>query len=282
MTVVIATRDRVRELCRTLARLEGLEPRPPVVVVDNGSSDGTAAAVRERFPGVRVLRRERNLGCAARNAGAARARTPYVAFCDDDSWWEPGSLEAAADALDAHPGWGLVTAAVRVGPQGRPDPVTEAQLRAPLPGGGAEPRVMGFLACAAVVRRSAFEEAGGFEPLLFFGGEEELLALDLAAAGWELRLLPGAVVRHHPSPHRPPGLRRAVLQERNALLTVWLRRRPAVVRDRTLRVAARCPADRVRRRALAAALYRLPAVLARRRRLPARVEEELEAAQRAA
>ncbi|WP_436888662.1 glycosyltransferase family 2 protein [Nocardiopsis dassonvillei] len=279
VTVVVATRDRSQELCRTLSRLGGLDPRPPVVVVDNGSTDGTAEAVRERFPWVRLLHRTRNLGCAARNVGAARARTPYVAFCDDDSWWEPGSLEAAADALDAHPDVALVTASVRVGPEGRPDPVTLAQLRAPLPSpGGPGPRVLGFLACAAVVRRTAFEAVGGFEPLLFFGGEEELLALDLAAAGWEMRLLPSAVVSHHPSRHRPPSRRREALQERNALLTVWLRRSPAVVRERTLRVLVRCPSDPVPRHALAGALLRLPAVLVRRRRLPARVERDLEAA----
>ncbi|MBB6121898.1 glycosyltransferase family 2 protein [Nocardiopsis algeriensis] len=276
VTVVVATRNRAEELCRTLGRLGGLEPRPPVVVVDNGSTDGTAEAVRTRFPWVRLVRQEHNTGCVARNTGAALARTPYVAFCDDDSWWAPGSLEAAADALDACPRLALVAASVLVGSEERPDPVNEQMARSPLSDGGRPgPRVLGFLACAAVLRRSAFEQAGGFEPLLFFAGEEELLALDLAARGWELRHLPRAVVHHHPSEARPPDLWRRSLQERNALLTAWLRRSPAVAWERTARTAGRSLRDPVSRRALAGAVLRLPRAVARRTRLPERVERDL-------
>ncbi|MFD6953254.1 glycosyl transferase [Nocardiopsis sp. TSRI0078] len=276
VTVVVATRDRRDELLRTLRHLEGLRPRPPVVVVDNASTDGTAEAVRSGFPDVQLVREPRNAGCAARNTGVARADTPYVAFCDDDSWWAPGALEAAADALDAHPRLGLVAASVFVGEEERPDPVNEALARSPLPGGGLPgPRILGFLACAAVVRREAFKEVGGFDPLLFFAGEEALLAQDLAAAGWGLCHLEHVHVHHHPSSVRPPGRWRRTLDERNALLTVWLRRRPGLVLTRTARLAGRSLRDPVSRAALAGALRVLPAAVARRRPVPARVERDL-------
>src|SRR5699024_6289246 len=188
VSVVVATRDRVGELRRTLNRLGSLEPRPPVVVVDNASEDETAETVRTEFPDVTLVRLGRNIGCAARNTGVAYTNTPYVAFSDDDSWWAPGALERAADAFDAHPRLGLVAAAILVGDEERADPVNRKLLESPL--GWADdlpgPRVMGFLACACVVRRTAFTQAGGFDPLLFFGGEETLLAQDLAARGWEL------------------------------------------------------------------------------------------------
>lgn len=277
VTVVVATRDRREELLRTLRRLEALRPAPPVVVVDNASTDGTAEAVRSEFPGVLLLRERHNIGCAARNIGTARARTPYVAFCDDDSWWAPGALETAADALDAHPRLGLVAASVFVGEEERPDPLNRALAHSPLPDGDGlpGPRILGFLACAAVVRREAFEEAGGFSPLLFFAGEEALLAQDLAASGWELCHLDHVHVHHHPSSTRPPGRWRRTLEERNALLTVWLRRRPGLALARTARVAGRSLRDPVSRGALTGALRVLPAVVAGRRPVPARVERDL-------
>ena len=52
------------------------------------------------------------------------------------------------------------------------------------------PSILGFLACAVVVRRSAFLDVGGFDDVVFFGGEEERVALDLAAAGWGLATCP--------------------------------------------------------------------------------------------
>ncbi|GAA1445781.1 glycosyltransferase family 2 protein [Nocardiopsis tropica] len=283
VTVVVATRNRVDELQRTLRHLEKLDPRPAVVVVDNASTDGTAEAVGSAFPDVLLVRRQHNTGCVARNTGVLYADTPYVAFCDDDSWWAPGALERAADALDAHPRLALVAAAVAVGEEERPDPVNQDLLRSPLPRSEdlPGPRVLGFLACAAVVRRSAFEEVGGFDSLLFFGGEEALLAQDLAAAGWELCHLRDVLVHHHPSAVRPPGVWRRSLEERNALLTVWLRRSPGTVLARTARLAARSLRDPACRRGLAGAVARLPSAVRRRRPLPVRVERDLALLERA-
>lgn len=277
VSVVVATRDRVDELRRTLEHLSSLEPRPPVVVVDNASGDGTAEAVRTEFPEVTLVRLGRNIGCAARNTGVAYTNTPYVAFSDDDSWWEPGALERAADALRDHPRLGLVAAAVLVGDEARADPVNRKFLESPLepaddlPG----PRVLGFLGCACVVRRTAFTQAGGFDPLLFFGGEEALLAQDLAARGWELCHVPQVRAHHHPSEARPPPEWRHTLEKRNALWAVWLRRRPRVVLTRTAGIAVEALRNTSSRRALRAATAVVPEVLAARRRLPAAVEQDL-------
>src|ERR671926_384668 len=107
-TVVIATRDRRDDLLRTLARLAALPEAPPVVLVDNGSRDATPDAVRERHPDVRVIALDGEHGAAARTVGVVAAEGPYVAFCDDDSWWEPGALERAAALLDRHPSVALL------------------------------------------------------------------------------------------------------------------------------------------------------------------------------
>jgi GT2 family glycosyltransferase len=270
VTVVIATRDRWPDLEHSLPRHEG-----PVILVDNGSTDGTPARVKERFPHVEVVRLPTNRGAVARNIGVKRARTPYVAFADDDSWWAPGALERAADLLDAHPRLGLLAARMLVGPDDEPDPVCAVMAASPLgndpdlPG----PSVLGFLACGAVTRRSAFLAAGGFDDVLFFMGEEELVALDLARMGWGLAYVDEVVAHHHPSESRNPEAR-AALAARNHLLTLVMRRPWSVVL-RT--VVDDLRGGRPGRRAVATAVLRLPRALARRRTVPPQVERAVQA-----
>ncbi|MGW5666330.1 glycosyltransferase [Streptomyces sp. NPDC003758] len=213
------TRDRRDSVLRTLDRLADLPERPPVVVVDNGSSDATVAAVRDHPLGVRVLAAGRNTGALGRNLAVRHSATPYVAFSDDDSWWAPGALDTAADVLDAHPRLGLLAARTLVGPDAAEDPLNSVLGHSPLPPDPDLPGrpVLGFLACAAVVRRRAFLEAGGYHRVLFFGGEETLLAYDLAARGWGVSYVPSVTAHHHPDPGERPG--RSAVQRRNALLT---------------------------------------------------------------
>ncbi|BBL81012.1 glycosyl transferase [Rubrobacter xylanophilus] len=272
VSVVVATRDRRDELLRTVYHLLTLPERPHVVVVDNASSDGTPEALSRLFPEVEVVALSENLAAAGRTVGVRLCSTPYVAFADDDSWWEPGSLRRAADLLDAHPRTGLLAGRVLLGPAGREDPVCRLMAGSPLPGDPdlPGPAVLGFVACAAVVRREAYLEAGGFERRLFWG-EEELLAADMAAAGWGLCYVPELVARHHPSPLRDAraNRRRAV---RNALLTGWLRRPVPVALGRSLRVLRSSLRDPDARAGLAAALAGLPWALRGRRPLPPPVE----------
>lgn len=274
VTVVIATRNRRPELLRTLDRLHQLPERPPVIVVDNASADGSAAAVRERFPGVTLRVLPRNAGAAARNAGVALAATPYVAFSDDDSWWEPGALARAATALDADPRLGLVAARTLTGPAREPDPVNALMAHSPLRDGRAA-EVLGFLACACVVRKEAFMGAGGFSSLLFFVGEERLLSYDLATAGWARHYLPDVVAVHEPSAARPGSHLRRQAERRNLLLTAWLRRPAPVALAETLRLAGGAARDPDDRAALAAAARKLPAALRHRRRLSPQVEQKV-------
>jgi len=223
--VVILTHNRADEVTATLAHMVALPDRPRLVVVDNGSTDDTAACLSQRFPDVAVVRLAENAGAAGRNAGVAHLDTPYVAFCDDDTWWAPGSLDRAADLLDAHPSVGLVCGRVLVGTTNAPDPACAAMASSPLPRQRDVPGrpVLGFMCAASMVRRHAFVDAGGFEPRFFIGGEEELLAVDLAAAGWVLTYVPEVVVHHHPSRQRD-STRRRRLVARNALWCAWLRR----------------------------------------------------------
>ncbi|GAA3509162.1 glycosyltransferase family 2 protein [Actinomadura keratinilytica] len=277
-TVVVITRDRRESLLHTLGRLAGLPERPPVIVVDNASRDGTAEAVALLFPEITLLRSRDNLGAVARNLAVDHVRTPYTAFCDDDTWWEPGALTRAAALLDAHPRVAAVTGRVLVEPGGREDPIV-AELRGsplPRPPGLPGPALGSFLAGASVLRTGAFREAGGFSPRLWLGGEEELLAADLMTRGWHLCYADDVVVHHAPSPLRERHLRRR-RGIRNTLWYTWLRRPPRSALRRTRALLGTLPRDGVTALALAEAAAGLPWVLRERRPVPPEVEARLRA-----
>jgi GT2 family glycosyltransferase len=276
ISVVVITHQRRQEALGAVERLTALPEQPRVVLVDNGSADGTADAVRKRFTQVDVLALPWNAGAVGRNLGVERLDTPYVAFCDDDTWWEPGSLAAAADALDAHPRLAVVNARIVVDPDGRDDPIIAELRDSPVPGPDwlPGPALGSFLAGASVVRRDAFRSVGGFDARLWLGGEEELLATDLLAASWEICYLEHLVVHHAASPVRDATRRRRD-GLRNTLWFTWLRRplRPAL--RRTIFLARTAPRDRTSALAWCDAVRGLPWVVARRRTRPRSVEARL-------
>jgi GT2 family glycosyltransferase len=277
VAVVIATRNRGPELLGTLTRLRALHEQPRIVVVDNGSTDGTAELVRTHHPDVQLVGLRRNRGAAARTVGARLVDSPYVAFSDDDSWWAPGALSRAVELLERHPRLAVLAARVLVGPEERLDPVCAEMAHSPLPAADdlPGPSVLGFIACGAVVRRAAFLEAGGFDVRLGVGGEEELLAVDLAARGWGLAYVDEVVgPHHHPSPSRDPSGRRRV-QVRNALWSAWLRRPLGGAVRQTAHLAALAIHQPGASSGLLLALLGLPWVLRERRPVPGELEAAL-------
>ncbi|MFC9967334.1 glycosyltransferase family 2 protein [Nocardia ignorata] len=284
MTVVIITRDRRDQLLQTLAHMTALPDAAPIILVDNGSADGTADAVAANYPQVQLIRSAENLGALGRNLAVERVRTPYVAFCDDDTRWQPGALTRAADLLDEYPGLGSVTGRCLVAPDLREDPITPEFRDSPIAGPDwlPGPALLGVMAGLSAFRVRAFEEVGGFSRRLWFAGEEELLALDLAARGWWMCWVEDMIIHHEPSRTRDATHRRG-LGIRNTLWTLWLRRPARSAARRTADILRSAPADRTTAAAVFAALRGLPWVLRERKVLPAQVEAGLvllEASQR--
>ncbi|HEV8650045.1 MAG TPA: glycosyltransferase [Actinomycetes bacterium] len=276
VAVVVATRNRVQELLSTLSALQRLPERPRVVVVDNDSGDETVSWVRKQHAAVDLVELDRNLGAAARTVGARHVSEPYVAFSDDDSWWASGSLARAVELFERHPRLAVVAARVLVGPGERLDPVCAAMAASPLPAAAdlPGPSVLGFVACGAVVRRCAFLAVRGFHPRFGVGGEEELLAMDLAARGWGLAYVEEVMAHHHPSPSRDPDGRRRV-QVRNGLWSAWLRRPLGGVARQTLSLLPAAVGDPAARAGVLDAVRGLPWVLRERRPVAPELEADL-------
>ncbi|WP_250453465.1 glycosyltransferase [Caballeronia sp. ATUFL_M2_KS44] len=223
VSVVVLTYNRAEQVLDTLARLAALPDRIEIIVVDNASTDDTAERVAQAFPSVELIVAPSNMGAAGRNLGVDKVRTEYVAFCDDDTWWGAGSLTRAAEILDASPRVAVLSARVVVGEDGDADETCERMRVSPLGARGLPgPSLVGYMAGASVFRTTVFKAMGGYEPRLFIGGEESLLALDMLDHGHALVYADELVLHHHPSPIRDSALRRRLLA-RNAAWVAWLR-----------------------------------------------------------
>lgn len=218
--MVVVSRNRCDDLMTSLPRHHAA-----VVLVDNASTDGSPQRVAGLRPDLRVIRLDRNFGAYGRTLGARAADSDLIAFADDDSWWSPDAFERAAALFDAHPRLGLVAGSILVGPDNQPDPLNDVLAASPLPTppDAPGPELLGFVACGAIVRRSALLAVGGFDDIIRFPGEEERVALDLHDAGWQLCYVPELVAHHHPSSRRDSDEQRQIGIIRSRILTATLR-----------------------------------------------------------
>jgi GT2 family glycosyltransferase len=277
LAIVIVTHNRWGTLQRTLERLHALEAAYPIVVVDNASTDGTVAEIREKFPRVKVIPLGQNLGAIARNYGVHQVQQPYIAFADDDSWWARGTLAQAIQIFEEYPRLGLMMARIKAGPEERLDPCCELMQRSPLPRPADLPGIpiLGFVGCGALVRRAAFLQVNGFHKRFGSGGEEALLAIDLARHGWGLIYLDTLVAHHHPSRQRDTH-RRQIEGTRNWLWTAWLRRSHRHNLRLTRMLLRAALTDPTTRRALVPAFLGLPWIIRERVAMPRELERQIE------
>ena len=210
LAVIIPTWNGSGHLRSCLAALAA-QTRPPdeVIVVDNGSTDGTAALVREQFPSVRLIVNRRNEGFArATNQGILAAAGDILITLNDDTAPAPDSLAALSAALLADDGLGACAATLVFA--GRPERVNaagllvgrdlvalDAMLGQPVTTLPDRPwPVFGASGGAAAYRRAALDDAGLFDELFFAYLEDVDLAWRLRLRGWRAAAVPGARVAH--------------------------------------------------------------------------------------
>lgn len=216
ISVVVVTFNALPWVEQALESVRGHE----TVVVDHGSSDGTVALVRERFPEAQVVEQE-NRGLAfGWNAGIARTSGRYVLLLNSDAWLDDGAAEALEAFADAHPEAAVVGPRLRY-PDGRLQrsvrgfptlwrlateffylrklaPHTRA-LNAFYAGGFDHASVYDaevLMGAVWLVRRTAIDEVGPADESFFLFSEETDWAYRFRAAGWKLLFFPGAGATH--------------------------------------------------------------------------------------
>jgi GT2 family glycosyltransferase len=277
VTIVVATRNRIERLLATLERLSQLDEASTIIVADNSSSDGTVDRVRARFPSVYLLPLQENLGAYARTVALRHVATPYVAFCDDDAWWTPGSISLGSETLDRHPSIALLNARVVIEPSGMLDAACLRMCAAVRADGLPGHPILFFQAGAAIARVNVFLACGGFDRAFFIGAEEALISIDLLRSGWQMQYLPSMEVRHNPSPAgRDEGARRR-WTIRNRLLVAWMRYHPASAWRLTASAAELALSDSEVRAALLRALARAPWAMAHRAPIDSSLQRRIDA-----
>lgn len=205
------------------------------VLVDNGSTDGTADCIRtwsERLPRAQAIQLSENTGfCRANNLAFARARGEWIALFNNDAVAEPNWLEELVRHADAERRIGMLGSKILfVEPAGVIDKVGhliywDGQNR----GRGTMESDVGQYnrpeeilwpdACAALYHRKIFEETGGFDETFFAFGDDADLGMRARLLGWKSWYVPTAVVHHHHSATAGAySPLKVMLVERNRLL----------------------------------------------------------------
>jgi GT2 family glycosyltransferase len=218
----------------SLALLDYPKDRLEVVVVDNGSRDGSADLVRSRYPSVKLIELDRNRGFAEPNNLAAEAAGgEWLGFLNNDMRVEPSWLHDLLATLAAHPEASCLASRIKTWDGAALDFI----------GGGVSLTGHGFqlgmgesessldverpilFPCggAMLVRRPVYQELGGFDGDYFAYFEDVDLGWRMNLLGHEVWYTPRATAfhRHHATGGRLPAAKLRMLYERNALYTIY-------------------------------------------------------------
>ncbi len=216
-TIMIPTRDRVRELEFTCVELLKLDPVPmEVLICADGCTDETCVMLARNFPQFKVLRNTDARGSVhSRDRMLRLARGDIVVSLDDDSYpVGVDFLQRLAEVFDGHP-----EAAVVVFSEVRPGVASSK----PNPERSRGCYVGAYANCGAAMRQEVYLSMPGFSTLFQHMYEEPDYALQCYAAGYAVWFEPSMEIVHTQSAVNRREMRRHALNARNELWSVWLR-----------------------------------------------------------
>lgn len=211
--IVIVTRNRCDELRAAVQSAVAQTGGHEVLVIDDGSTDGTADAIGREFPHVRVVRHEHCRGLVVRRNEASQLTTADVIVSIDDDATFP-SARTVAQTLEEFDDRRIGAIAI---PYVEPRKGPAVMQRAPASGSWVTDS---FIGTAHAVRRDLFVSLGGYRDSLIHQGEERDFCIRLLQAGYVVRLGSADPIHHHESTRRDYS-RMDYYGRRNDVLFVW-------------------------------------------------------------
>ncbi|MDP0501749.1 MAG: glycosyltransferase family 2 protein [Verrucomicrobiota bacterium JB022] len=197
VSIIVLSFNRKEEILDCLASLEQQTyARTETIVLDNGSKDGSAEAVAERFPHVRLIRMPHNFGAwGPRDMAIWNSTGDYIFMIDSDAVAPADALEKLVAKMEAERSIGILQPMIKdlhsetvysmgFGREEAKEPCFRWQ----------------FHGCAALIRREAYFKAGGFPHHYLVAGGEAYLAIPVLDAGYDVYYWPEVHVRHALSP----------------------------------------------------------------------------------
>ncbi len=212
ISVVIPCYNAERYISATIESVLAQDwPDLEIIVVDDGSKDGSVELVRQRYPAVRMVPQANGGVASARNRGLALAKNDLVALVDADDIWLPGKLAAQVARMQAVPGCRMSYTAWQVWPC--TEPVPEAAYLAAIAAQAGDARWRGatgwiypelLLDCVVwtstvLAERTLFQEIGGFDTTLRIGEDYDLWLRASRVTPIERVAAPLALYRIHPA-----------------------------------------------------------------------------------
>lgn len=186
--VVYNRRDQLRESLRRMLFESDYEGEVEVIVVDNASSDGSAAMVREEFPQVKLIERDENIGAPAWNDGYFAARGDWVLTLDDDAYLPPDGLRRAIEAAREYDA----------------DLVSFRVVSTAVPGysfsDAYRTGLFSFWGCSWLVKTPIVQELGGYDPEIFMWANELDFTIRFLDRGYRHLHFPEVVGQHMKHP----------------------------------------------------------------------------------
>lgn len=221
VSIVIVTWNRRDDILETIQSVYDQQySNIEIVVVDNGSSDGTVEAIHERYPAVNVVALTENTGASVgRNIGISYARGDIVFFLDSDASLDHDAVNRVVQTFERMPEVGAIACKVVNFYTRQLDSVAGWVFSERVKARQDEEFTCFTVSeCGSAFRKQLLDQIGGFWDYLFFGREGEELCLRVWGAGQQIRYVPSAKVYHRVSPHkRYEGGNREYHQIRNIL-----------------------------------------------------------------
>lgn len=189
ISFVIVNYNRKDELLTTLSKCKNTIAETPgsfeIVVIDNASTDGSAAAIKTAHPDVVLIENPVNTGAPAWNLGFAKAKGDYFIVLDDDSHIESG-LNSALDYMQLHPQVGVLALNIAGGAYNTAKWTDMDEMA-------------GFIGCGAIIKKELYDKIGGYAEWMFLYTNEWEYGIRTLEAGYKIIYFEKCHVTHRTS-----------------------------------------------------------------------------------